>query len=296
MDRLVAMRTFVEIVDAGSLTAAADRLEKSQSSVVRMLAALEAHLGVVLLRRTTRRMSLTPEGVEYLDRCRSILADIDEAERAAGDRSAAPRGALRVTAPVLFGQLHVAPAVSAFVERFPEVSIDVLLFDRMVDLVEEGIDLALRIGPLADSSMVAIPVGEVRRVVCASPALIERLGRPAHPRLLATLPCVRQENPPGPWSFMDDGRPFSVRVDGPLAFNQVGAGVAACAAGAGFGRYFSYQVADLVEAGTLVRVLREFEPEPVPVSLVRAGARRTSTRLRALIDHLGEALRSRLDP
>ncbi|HSG65139.1 MAG TPA: LysR family transcriptional regulator, partial [Gammaproteobacteria bacterium] len=156
MDRLAAMRTFVEIVDRGSLTAAADALHLSQPSVVRTLAALEQHLGTLLLRRTTRRMSLTPEGRDYLERCRRILGDVEEAERAVGQDNTEPRGEIRMTGPVEFGRMHLAPAITAFLWRYEQVRIDLLLLDRNVDLVNEGIDLALRIGLLADSTMVAI--------------------------------------------------------------------------------------------------------------------------------------------
>ena len=164
MDRLAAMRTFVEIVDRGSLTAAAEALDRSQPSVVRTLAALEKHLGALLLRRTTRRMSLTPEGQDFLERCRRILADVEDAERAVVQRDVEPRGKIRMTGPVEFGQKHLAPALTGFLWRYEHVRVDLLLLDRNVDLVDEGIDLALRIGKLADSSMVAIRVGDVRLV------------------------------------------------------------------------------------------------------------------------------------
>ena len=191
MDKLGAIQTFVDIIDGGSLTAAADAQGRSLPTVVRTLATLEQQLGARLLRRTTRRMSLTLEGRDYLERCRRILADVEEAELAVAQRQREPRGEIRMTAPALFGQLHVAPAVTAFLARHRKVKVDLVLIDRVVNLVEEGIDLALRIGHLADSSMVAVPVGQMRRVVCASPEVLREYGMPEHPQDLSTRPCVQ---------------------------------------------------------------------------------------------------------
>ncbi|QIL89288.1 LysR family transcriptional regulator [Microbulbifer sp. SH-1] len=294
MDKLAAMRVFVEIVDRGSLTAAAEASGRSQPSVVRTLAALEAHLGARLLRRTTRRMSLTPEGRDYLERCRRILADVDDAELAVGQNEAEPRGDLRITAPVQFGQLHMVSAISDFLSRYEHVRVDLLLLDRVVDLVDEGIDLALRIGPLADSSMTAIRVGEVRRVVCASPALLERVGVPDHPRALSQLPCIRLRNlsSTSTWPFRDSGHDVAIRVGGRLSCNHIAAGVAACAEGVGFGQFLSYQVQQFISEKKLCRVLEDFEPEPLPVHLVYPGGRLVSTRLRALINALKDSLRN----
>ena len=289
MDRLAAMRTFVEIVDRGSLTAAAEALDRSQPAVVRTLAALESHLGTRLLRRTTRRMSLTPEGRDYLDRCRRILADVEDAERAVGQDEGEPRGELRMTAPVQFGQWHVAPAVSAFLDRYSQVRVDLLLLDRNIDLVEEAVDLALRIGHLADSTMIAVQVGEVRRVVCASRTLIKETGTPDDPGALSDYPCIRQQvlSHGTAWLFRDG----LVKIDGAFGCNQVGASVTACVAGVGFGQFLSYQVQEFVRDGQLEVVLEEFETEPLPVNLVYPGGRLVSERLRALINWLKDALR-----
>lgn len=292
MDRLAAMRVFVEIVDRGSLTAAADALERSQPTIVRTLAALEQHLGVRLLQRTTRRMSLTPEGRDYLERCRRILADVTEAEAVLGDADSEPQGELRVTAPLQFGQRYVAAALTSFLRRYPRVTVDLLLLDRNVDLVEEGIDLALRIGRLADSSMVATRIGEVRRVVCASPTLLAATGRPQTPTDLASLPCIRQQNLPrsGAWPLRDAGREIVVRVDGRFRCNQIAAAITACAEGAGFAQFLSYQVREPVRDGRLEIVLPEFEPAPLPVSLVYPGGRLVSGRLRAMLGWLRGSL------
>lgn len=297
MDRLTAMRTFVEIVDRGSLSAAADALDRSQPTVVRTLAALEKHLGVVLLRRTTRRMSLTPEGHDYLERCRRILADVDEAERVVGQDTSEPQGALRMTGPVEFGRLHLAPTLAGFLWRYDRVRVDLLLLDRNVDLVDEGIDLALRIGELADSSMIAIRIGAVRRVTVASPALLERTGIPAHPSELSQLPCVRIQNIPRSgttWQFSEGDKPFGVPIDGRFGVNHIAAEAAACVNGVGFGQFLSYQVDELVSAGKLRIVLEEFESRPWPVNLVYPGVRLATSRLRALIEWLKDTLPKRV--
>ena len=292
MDRLAAMRTFVEIVDRGSLTAAADALDRSQPAVVRTLAALEAHLGVVLLQRTTRRMALTPEGREYLERARRILADVEEAEQMVGAAEAAPRGHLRMTAPVQFGQLHLAPLLAAFLDRWPAVSVDLQLLDRVVNMVEEGIDLSLRIGPLADSSMIAVRVGEVRRVLCASPAFLARHGEPADVEALEELPAIRLDSLTRThWVLREDGRERNVSVSGRFGCNSIGAGVAACLAGVGVAQFLSYQVHEHLAAGRLVRLLEAREPEPWPVSLVYPTGRLMTARQRALVDFLRDALR-----
>ncbi|EDM77009.1 transcriptional regulator, LysR family protein [Plesiocystis pacifica SIR-1] len=293
MDKLAAMHTFVEIVDAGSLTAAAGSLGCSQPTVVRTLAKLERSLGATLLRRTTRRMSLTNEGRVYLDDCRRILADVAAAEAlvsTTGADAREPQGELRLTAPVLFGQRHVCPAVLAFLERHAKVQVDMLLLDRVVDLVDEGIDLAVRIGKLADSSMIARRVGSMRRVVCASPALLARCGgAPGHPKALRALPCVRFRGARS-WAFADG---LQIRVDGRLLVNQAAAAVQACEQGIGFAAFLAYQVADSVAAGRLEVVLEDHEPPAFPVSLVYADPRLLTPRLRAILDWLAEALSAR---
>jgi DNA-binding transcriptional LysR family regulator len=296
IDRLTAMRTFVEIVDRGSLTAAAEAMDRSQPTVVRTLAALETHLGARLLHRTTRRMSLTPEGREYLERCRHILADVDEAERAVMQDEDDPRGELRMTAPIQFGQLHIAPALSAFLQRYQQVNVDLVLLDRNVDLVEEGFDLALRIGHLADSSMIAVRLGEVNRVVCASPELLLETATPDHPNALSGLPCIRLHNLPraSEWTFHENGHNLSVRVNGRFDTNQIAAARAACVHGVGFGQFLSYQVRQEINEGRLVPVLEAFQTNPSPVSLVWPGGRLVSTRLRALQNWLKDALRESL--
>jgi len=292
VDKLAAMRTFVAILDHGSLTAAADRLGRALPTVVRSLATLEEDLGVRLLRRTTRRMSLTTEGRGYLERCRQILADVDEAEQALSNQQIVPRGELRVTAPVLFGQLRVAPAVLTFLAEYLEVKVELLLLDRVVNLVEEGIDVGIRIAPLEDSSMIATRVGEVRRVICASPGLLSRVGMPQHPRELGALPCVHFQglSAAAVWNFPDRRKPISVAVEGPFVCNQAAVTAEACVAGLGFGRFLSYQVESLVEARKLSIVLQEFEPPPIPIHVVFAHAHLMTPRLRAFVDWMKTTL------
>ncbi|MHA7838502.1 MAG: LysR family transcriptional regulator [bacterium] len=295
MDKLIGMRVFVEIVDRGSLTHAAESLGRSLPSVVRILARLEEHLGVRLLTRTTRRMALTPEGRDFLARARRILADVEEAESAMTAGQSEPAGALRITAPVRFGRMHVAPALVAFAERHPRVSVDLVLLDRVVDLVEEGLDAGVRLAPLADSSMVAIPVGSVQRVIVASPSLLDRVGEPTAPEQLTKLPCVvfSGMSTGGVWRFAAEGRDRTVPIEGRFRSNHATSALEACAAGLGFGQFLSYQAAPFVRSGRLRVVLAEAAPAPVPVSLVYPDRRLVSTRLRACLDALRDALRGR---
>jgi DNA-binding transcriptional LysR family regulator len=296
MDRLLAMRTFVEIVDGGSLTAAAGAMNRSVPAVVRTLAGLESMLGVTLLRRTTRRMSLTPEGHEYLGRARQILAAVAEAESHMGQARETPSGELRLTAPVLFGQLHLAPLLGEVLSRHPALQVDLLLLDRNVNLVEEGIDLALRIGELSDSSMIASRVGWMRRVVCASPGRLRLDGVPEHPRELSTRACLRFSGLTAgdSWRFSMRGRPLRVQVSGSFRCNQVQAIASACADGVGYGQFLAYQVAPLIEEGVLRVVLTDFEPAPLPVNLVYPGGRVLTSRLRAVLETLRPAMAQRL--
>jgi DNA-binding transcriptional LysR family regulator len=293
MDKLRAMQTFVQIVEHGSLTAAAGAMRGSLPAVVRTLAALEAELDVRLLNRTTRRIALTDEGREYYERCRRVLAEVDEAEAALSARRAAPKGRLRVTAPVMFGRLHVAPVATGFGARHPAVQLELILLDRVVDLLEEGVDLAVRIAQLPDSSLVAIRVGETRRVVCASPAYLRRAGTPQSPAELARHRCVSFGGlNPGvdEWRF-DKER---VAVHAALASNQIDAALDACVSGLGLGQFLCYQVQALLDGGRLKRVLADFEPAPLPIHVIYAHARLLSSNVRAFVDWTVPRLRKRL--
>ena len=285
MDKLKAMKTFVQIADDGSLTAAASALGMSLPAVVRSLAALEAELGARLFQRTTRRLALTQEGLQYLARSRDILAAVAEADASLADETQAPRGQLAITAPVLLGQRVVTDFVTRFVATHPGIRCSVQLLDRYVDLVDEGVDVGIRIGALEDSSLVALRLGEVRHRVVASPQLLRRSGTPRHPSELRTRPCVRLAGPIRPgWAFQDAGRKLHVAVDGPLDFNHAGAALLACEQGAGFGQFFSYQVQEALQAKRLRVVLEAFEPPRLPVSIVYPNARLLPARTRAFVD------------
>jgi DNA-binding transcriptional LysR family regulator len=291
MDQLKAMASFVRIAEAGGFTAASRSLDASVPALVRSLAALEASLGVRLFNRTTRRVALTEEGRRYLEHCRQILAAVDDAGRALRDESSSIAGPLRVTAPVMFGQLHVAPAATRFVQRHRAVQVELVLLDRVVNLLDEGFDVGIRIGALGDSSLVARSIGAVRRVVVAGPGYLRRHGVPRHPRDLAQHECVRLSDSARQLSFHDGDQVFTVPVHGSLRCNHVPAAVDACAAGLGCGVFMSYQVDALVKAGRLKVVLSGFEPPARPVSLLVPHARLLPARTRAFIDWMLRELR-----
>lgn len=291
MDKLRAMHTFATIVDAGSLTAAARATQSSLPAVVRLLAALEAELGSRLLQRTTRRIALTEAGRRYLERCREVLSLVQEAEAELRAEQTKPQGLLRVTAPVLFGTRHVASGITAFLQRYPEVSVDVVLLDRVVNLVEEGIDVGVRIGPLDDSSLIARPVADMRRLTVAAPSYLARRGAPSHPRELADHDCIRvTQGRDSVWSYQADGKPLRVSVHGRLGLNQMLAAVQACAAGLGIGSFAAYQVAPELASGALRLLLERFEPPPAPVHVVYPEARLLPARTRAFVDFIREHL------
>ena len=297
MDKLHAMATFVQIVDKGSLTLAAESIGTSLPSVVRTLAALEESLGIRLLNRTTRRISLTQEGRHYLARCRSILAEIDEAETELSSQRQEPRGELRVTAPVLFGRLHIAPIVTRFVRQFNKASVELLLLDRVVNLVEDGIDVAIRIGHLADSSLIAIPAGHIRRVVCASPKYLKDRGLPQEPNDLLKHDCLRLTGlaPSAVWNFHSKGRTIAVPVNGPFVCNQAAATIDACVDSLGVGTFLSYQVAPWVVQKKLKLILVDYEPPPIPLSIVYPHAKLLSARVRVFAEWATQTLRAEFD-
>lgn len=293
MDTLRAMQVFVQIADQGSLTAAAQALDSSLPAVVRTLASLEQHLQVRLLNRTTRRISLTEEGRHYLESCRQILAAVTDAEAALTLDASEPSGQLTITAPVLFGQMYVAPAVTRFVQRYTQMRCNVVLLDRVVNLLEEGIDVGIRIGQLEDSSLVAQPVGSVRRMVVASPEFLEKQGIPSHPRDLLQANCVRFSAATGPWwTFHEKGKPYTVPVTGNLDFNQAAPAIEACVAGLGFGMFISYQVAPYLAQNKLVPVLENFEVTPRTISVVYPHARLLPARTRLFIDWMKQELKA----
>ncbi|MFO1311233.1 MAG: LysR family transcriptional regulator [Burkholderiales bacterium] len=286
MDKLQALETFARIVDRGGLTRAAESLGTSLPSVVRILAGLEREVGVRLLHRTTRRMHLTDEGALYLEQARAILAAVREADASLAARRVAPAGRLAITAPVLFGRRHVVPIVDEFLAQHAAVHAEVSLLDRPVGLVEEGLDAGVRIGRLADSSLVAVGVGEVRHVLCASPAYLRRHGIPKTPAALREHACIRFTGltPGNEWRFRAGRRSESVAVAARLVTNQVDAALRACEDGLGIGRFLSYQVAPAVAERRLRYLLAAFEPEPVPVHVIYPTARLRSGTVRAFVD------------
>jgi DNA-binding transcriptional LysR family regulator len=296
MDRLDAMAVFMEIAARGSLTRAAESLGRSLPTIVRILATLEAELAVRLFNRTTRRLTITEEGRVYLEHCKRIRAAVADSDEAMRKTHSEPSGRIALTAPVKFGEMHVAPLVAQFLAVYPKVELKLLLLDRLVDLVEEGIDVAIRIAPLEDSTLIARPVGRIRQVVCASPQLLTQVGTPATPQDLSRLPCVQAAGlgDPAIWKFRTERRAVQVSVTGRLTCNSVGAGIAACVAGCGFGRFLCYQVRPAVARGELAMVLTEFEPEPRPLSLVYSKDALQSARLRTIIEFLERGLKSAL--
>lgn len=283
MDRFDAMTAFVAVCESQSLTAAARRLGLSPSVMSRQIAALEGRLGTRLFHRTTRSISLTDAGSRFLDRARRILSDLDEAEGAAQDEKAEPRGRLSVTAPVIFGRLHVAPMLARFVDRYPRITVDLNLSDRFVNLVEEGHDLAIRIGHLPDSQLIARRFGETRRTLVASPSFLAGASVPRHPQDLANFAVIAftPVAPPFDWHFANDLR---VRVEPRFVVNSGDTALALAKAGSGIARVLHYQVRDAIKDGELVEVLADFAPAPMPIHAVYSSARLLPGKVRAFLD------------
>jgi len=250
-----------------------------------------------LLVRTTRSVHLTEAGQRYLEDCRRILLEVQEAEDSAAGSHAQPRGQLTVTAPVLFGELFVTPLMAAYLTQYPDVSINALLLDRVVSMVEEGIDVAVRIGELPDSSQHAIRVGEVRRVVCGSPQYLAQHGRPQHPQALSAMPVVATSAAwqPRNWPFLEHGEPLLVRPEPRLVVTANQAAITAACLGLGLTRVLSYQVASKVAAGELEIVLAEFELPALPIHVVYQGGRKAAARVRSFVDFTVQTLREHPD-
>lgn len=297
MDRLEAMTVLVRVVEAGSLSAAARRLGMPLPTVSRKVSQLEGYLGVRLLVRSTRRLDLTDAGRAYVEACRRVLGEVDEAERAAAGEYRAPRGMLMVAAPIVFGRLHVLPVVTAFLEAYSEVDARLVLGDRVVNLADEHVDVAVRIGRLPDSNLVATGVGAIRLVVCASPAYLARCGTPERPADLAGHRCVTFEGlaPPEAWTFGGGREEVTVPIRSRLVVNTAEAAVDAAVAGVGITRVLSYQALEALRAGALVLLLEGVEPPPAPVSLVYGGRRLLPVKLRAFLDFAAPRLRERLE-
>jgi DNA-binding transcriptional LysR family regulator len=296
MDKLNAMMTFVQIVDSGSMTAAAESMDTSLPTIVRTLANLEKNLQTRLLTRTTRKITLTVEGRGYLTRCRDILADIEDAELELNSLRSQPSGKLSITASMMFGSQRIAPLVNQFIEKNPLINVDLLLVDRNVNLVEEGIDVAIRIGELADSTMVAKKVGSVRRVVCGTPKLLNTFDKITHPKELTKLPCILFSglSHGSHWQFNEKERKLSISVKGPLACNNINVAFDAVMASMGLGMFLSYQVEEQVASGELQIVLPVYEFPAAPVSIVYSHSKLMSTRVRSFVDWISKELQNNL--
>jgi len=299
MDRLDAMAAFVAAVDEGSLAGAARRLGRSPAAVTRAVALLERRTGTRLLYRTTRVVRLTEAGARYIATCRHVLTELEEAELlAAGERSA-PRGILTVTAPAFFGRRYVRPLVDAFLRTYPDVKVRLLLLDRVVNLIDEGVDVAIRIGQLPDSGLIAVKIGEVRRVACASPAYLSHRKPIREPADLSAHDCIAvgQITEPDAWSFALDtkgGLLKPVRVRSRLAVNSPESAIASAVEGSGVTCVYSYQVERELQQGSLALVLERFEPPPMPLHVIYAEARLAAAKARAFVDLVVPKLRAEL--
>ena len=298
MDRFQAMNVFVHVVEARSFAAAARALRQSPPAVTRAVAFLEEITGARLLTRTTRSVTLTEPGARYYADCKRLLAGLQEAEAAAGGAYAKPSGMLTITAPVQFGQMHIGPIVGRYLDQYPDMRARLLLFDRFVNIVEEGIDLAVRIGHLADSSLSAIKVGQVRQVVCAAPNYFEKYGIPQKPtdlgkhRIIATTgSSVRLD-----WQFKSreggNTRKISISPDARWQSNSIEAARNAAIEGWGIVRMLSYQSAPFVADGRLQPVLEDFAPDPVPIHLVHPEGHHAPAKVRSFVDMAVEILRA----
>ena len=290
MDRFQAMRVFSQIVESGSFAKAAEKLGLSTSATSRYLADLETHLSTQLLQRTTRRISLTETGRGFYERCAQILAELDDAERDASQASAIPRGTIRLTTSINFGTRHVTPAIAGFLARYPQLKFDVSLSDRVVDLVEEGFDLAIRIGAAGPGTLVARKLGETRLVPCAAPAYLAKHGLPATPEELKDHNCLTYEYAlSDEWSFIDAaGRKRTVRVSGSLNSNNGDLLAEAAAQGLGVICEPTFNVGAEIRAGRLVPILQEFSAPRSPIYAVYASRRNLSARVRLFVDFLVE--------
>jgi DNA-binding transcriptional LysR family regulator len=293
MDRFEAMSVLLAVTDAGSLSAGARRLGMPLATVSRKVSELEAHLHTRLLNRGSRRLELTDAGQSYVAACRKILEEVVEAERAAAGEYRAPRGELVITAPIVFGRLHLLPIIGAFLKAYPEIDVRVTLGDRVINLLDEHVDVALRIGDLPDSSLVALRVGSIRRVVCGSPEYLKTRGTPINPEDLEAHDCITFEglNPSRSWTFWRDGEPQQVSIHSRLVVNTAEAAIDMAVAGVGLTRVLSYQIAAPLADGKITIALAPFEPAAMPVSLVYSGNGLLPLKIRAFLDFAAPRLK-----
>lgn len=296
MDRLHEMEVFIAVADAGSFAKAAARSRVSPPAVTRAISSLEGRLGARLFNRTTRSLSLTETGTRFLESARRLLVDIDDAEKAAVGEAAVPQGRLTVTASVTFGRSTFAPIINEFLASHPRMIVSAMLTDRVVNLVEEGIDVGVRIGRLPDSTLVARNVGEVRRILVASPAYLRKRGAPAKPADLKLHSIIAFTGlmPNREWRYVEDGQAARVGVEPRLEINDATAALAAAEAGEGITIALSYMVADQLHDGRLMPILDSFTSPAVPVHLVYPQSRIVAPKLRAFIDFAAPRLQTAL--
>lgn len=292
MDRFQEMQIFITVAEEEGFAAAARRLNISPPSVTRAIAAMEERIGTQLLSRTTRSLHLTEAGQRYLDDCRRILGEVNEAEEAAAGSYSIPCGHLTVTAPVLFGELYIAPLLAEYLDQFPSVHLNALLVDRVTSMVDEGIDVAIRIGHLHENNQHGIKVGEVRQVICGAPKYFEEFGRPRHPGELGSAKIVMSSASHllSDWQFENEGNSLSFRFDPRLVVTANQAAINIACLGWGVTRVLSYQVASQVAAGELEVVLQDFEPPALPIQVVYLKSNRVPAKIRTFVDFLTERL------
>lgn len=296
MDRFEALRTLVAAVDGGSLSAASRMLRMPLSTVSRKIAELEAHLKTQILVRTPRKVLLTDAGEAFVHTARRLLAELDEAERVASGEYREPLGELLVTAPIAFGKLHVLPIVLEFLRAFPKVDVRLVLSDKIIDMADNHVDVAVRLGQLPDSALVGMRVGEVRWITVASPAYLAERGTPQSPEALADHDCLAFEglNTARSWRFVGNSDGAALTIRPRLGVNTADAMVEAASNGLGIARMTSYQAAAALRGGQLVEILKAFVGEPIPVHLVHTGPPLVPLKLRAFLDFAAPRLRASL--
>ncbi|NOS89330.1 MAG: LysR family transcriptional regulator [Methylococcaceae bacterium] len=290
MDRLQLMAVFVAVVEEQGFAGAARRLNMSPPAVTRAVAALEQHLGIKLLNRTTRYVRVTDAGQRYFDDVRRIIAEVEAADDAAVGVNATPRGHLAVTAPLLFGKLYVMPGIVEYLQRYPDMQVSAVFLDRVVNLLEEGLDVGIRIGALPDSSLRAVRVGAIRRVVCAAPSYLAAHGMVLHPDALRghSIVAASAVTPVADWKFADGQ---VVRVTPRLTVNSNDAAIAAVLSGYGITRLLSYQIAPYLASGQLQTILTDYEPEPLPIHIIHREGHSASAKVRTFVDLMVARLR-----
>jgi DNA-binding transcriptional LysR family regulator len=296
MDRLEAMSVIIAVTETGTISAASRRLKSPVATVSRKLTELESRLKTQLFQRTSRRMTLTDAGRSYIDACKRIIEQVDDAEREVSGEYRIPRGQMAVTAPWGLGHTHLLPLTVEFLESYPEISLRLMLTDRVVNTTSENIDIAIRVGVLPDSSMIATRVGSIRTVVCASPGYLNARGRPTQLSDLAKHDCITIDDHtiPAVWKFVRGSRTRIEPIRSRLCVNTSEAAVLAAIGGAGLARVMSYKMDAAKHAGQLAIVLEEFEPEPMPVHIIYAPRKPVPVKLRAFLDWIAPRLKARL--